>query len=432
MTELEDELRRAFAEHVASVPVASPTLANDVLRRGRQLRRRRHQAAASGFAAFVLTTAGLIAITWPTTGGHPSAVAPADVPPVEPAASVTPSATPVPMSASASMPALALPFDLVAGNQLRTMSGRAVTMPNQGPFERAYRDPTGYLLVEASGPKRKLWHVPQNSGDPKLIIASADSIAVSEDGTRVAWTDGRDMSFRLLTDPLPAKPSGSPSTSASALPPSAAPQARAVATASPSGSPQPRLPSEVKTTAPEIGVPVGFVGDAVLLAAPGPADGRTRYDLWWPAHGSYHPTWREFLGVYGTRAGGREVVVVRQDDKNGICVSAVEPAALNVERSACGVVDVVPQYGSLSPDGRWLVVARDDRMQAVDLTTVFDHPAKREWQLSSQVQDLVWVGDATVAVPLFGRAVVYLYPMSGDVGSVRYALPGDPVVFVPQ
>src|SRR5204862_4072810 len=119
MTDLEDELRRAFAEQVTTEPLMVPRSAEEVIRRGRQIRRRRRLIGTTTMSGCVLATATLIAFGWPhaqaQTGGHAAwwAGNPTTASAAPPASSAT---APEPRVASAQ------PFDLVSGHEVRTVA----------------------------------------------------------------------------------------------------------------------------------------------------------------------------------------------------------------------------------------------------------------------------------------------------------------------
>jgi hypothetical protein len=180
------------------------------------------------------------------------------------------------------------------------------------------------------------------------------------------------------------------------------------------------------TGAPADGGPVGFVGDAVLLADPGAGGGYSRHDLWFPARGDYRPTWASFFAVYGSRSAGNELVAARSTSRKDICISLVKVDGLAVEQGDCGLLEVLPYRGWVSPNGRWLVVADTRGAQVFDLSVKLRLGARLEWSVQNVRADAAWVDPDTIALHSAHRLVVL--PLRAPATAAEYVLPPDAVI----
>jgi hypothetical protein len=218
------------------------------------------------------------------------------------------------------------------------------------------------------------------------------SVAVAADGTgRMAWVDGSKMYYQETVAAL----------------------SRTVVQSQP-----------VQTDRPASGRPVGFVGDAVLLADPEPADRGPaqpeRHDLWFPDRGDYEPTWAPFFAVYGPRANSE--LVVAKHTKRNVCLAVVRMTTLKLNESECHYVDRAPNRGWVSPSGRWLVVADEHQAQMFDLFADWRTGAQVAWSVDRVGPDAAWLDRDTVALHT-STGVVVLSPFANE-RAVEYKVPG--------
>jgi len=214
------------------------------------------------------------------------------------------------------------------------------------------------------------------------------SVAVSTDGVgRMAWLAGSKMYYQETAVPVAAQV-------------------------------QP-----VETDRPAAGRPVGFVGDAVLLADLGPAEGPTspeRHDLWFPDRGDYVPTWATFFAVYGGRAGS-ELVVARRVEQR-VCLALARMDTLKMDTEGCHYIDRAPTGGWVSPSGRWLVVADEHQAQMFDLLAGWRAGAQVKWSVDRVGSDAAWLDRDTVALHT-SAGIVVLSPFAHE-KAVEYKVPG--------
>ncbi|GAA0911318.1 hypothetical protein GCM10009557_85620 [Virgisporangium ochraceum] len=280
-----------------------------------------------------------------------------------------------------------VPVDYVQSGWLYLRSGRSVRLP-AGTITQVQRAGDGFVVVEQSGAdQERAWYVNERTGAPVVVLDRVRSVAVSADGSgRVAWLDGSRMFYQETVVPI-----GRASTKAQA----------------------------VATDGPASGGPVGFVGDAVLLADLGPS-GPQRHDLWFPDRGDYVPTWAAFVAVYGVRASA-ELVVARQDRKS-VCLASVRMTNLTLDDSDCHRVDWLPIRGWVSPSGRWLVVADRKQAQMFDLFADWRTGAQVAWSVDRVGPEAAWLDRDTVALHT-STGVVVLSPFANE-KAVEYKVPG--------
>jgi hypothetical protein len=389
MTALEDALAAAFAERAAQALPVPVDLARRAIVNGR-VQRRRQLAGASAIAicAFVATALVVVggspdvietpAVTSPVAQASPSAEPLARKPPP---VTTGESASPVPMMAR-------IPVDFVTGGRLHLRDGRALTLALTAVVEQVYRAEAGFVVVETST-LRRAWFVDGTTGAQVMLFDKATWVAVAGDGSgRLAWVSGRDMYFRNSSQE--------------------AGQVR-------------------RTEAPADGGPIGFVGDAVLLADPvkGGA-GFGRHDLWFPAKGDYRPTWVDFFAVFGVRSGGRELVAARSTARKDICISFATIEDLVVQQAECDLLDQPPKRGWVSPSGRWLVVVDARGAQVFDLSVKRRTAARLGAVVQDVRADATWLDPDTVALHDADRLLVL--PMQGPGHATEYLLPADAVV----
>lgn len=374
MTALEDALAAALREHAEQRSPHVGDLAGRVIAAGRARRRRR---VGGGVAAAVIVcavvTASLVIIVGvqrPADDGSVFA-APGEY-----------------VAVSSPMPQVGadLPVDYVQEGWLYLRGGATLKLP-AGDVTQVQRAGAGFVVVAPGhgDGEQRAWYVAERGGAPVLVLDGVRSVAVAADGTgRMAWVDGAKMYYRE----------------------SAVPVARTVA--------QP-----VETERPESGRPVGFVGDAVLLADPGPAEPE-RHDLWFPDRGDYEPTWATFAAVYGGRGSG-ELVVAKRTKRN-VCLASVRISTLKLDESQCHYVDRAPGRGWVSPSGRWLVTADGHQAQMLDLSAGWRVGAQVAWRVDRVGPDAAWLDRDTVALHT-SSGVVVLSPFANE-KAVEYRVPG--------
>ena len=322
--ELEQALRDCLSYQAVDAPAAADP-AGSAVRRGRRIRRRRLAAAAACLTLVTAVATAAVSQLRPPPGRYLGPVVmgestPDHVPGDEPS---DPTGPPGQLTASAlaTIEASQPPVDVVVARELRAATGERVDLSSIGIVQRAHRAPGGWLVVAArpSG-KPTLWFVPL-AGAPRAVLSGVDAVVVAPGGERVAWRDGNQASFATVVGG--------------------------------------RLAGSGQTAAPAGTRPVGFVGAGVLMARDGAGGRRPGYDVWWPDRGSYTPVWTDSISaVYGSMADGRVLVgkatVVAGQPP---CLALVDAArGLAVAKTACTVAFSPEASGTVSPDGRWLVV----------------------------------------------------------------------------
>lgn len=376
MTALEDALKAALREHANRQAPEIGDLAARVIAAGRAQRRRR---MGGGLAAAVIVCAVITASLVIVVGAH----APVD----DGAVFAAPGSY---VAVSSPMPQVGadLPVDYVQAGSLYLRGGRVVKLPATD-VTQVQRAGDGFVVVARihGDQQQRAWYVNERTGAPAILLDRVRSVVVAADGTgRMAWVDGSKMYYQDTVATV----------------------SRTVVQSRP-----------VETDRPGSGNPVGFVGDAVLLADPGPAEPE-RHDLWFPARGDYEPTWASFLAVYGVRA-STELVVARKTKKN-VCLGFARMSTLKLAESGCHYVDRAPTRGWVSPSGRWLVVADEQQAQMFDLSTNWRTGAQVAWSVDRVGPDAAWLDRDTVALHT-STGVVVLSPFA-DEKAVEYKVPG--------
>ncbi|MEV6370346.1 hypothetical protein AB0L86_26020 [Micromonospora musae] len=315
--ELERAVRETFAQQVAAPRPGTADPAGAAIRRARRTQRKRTTTGlALAAVATVAVSAGIVQLgdvtrrpTQPPTvvlgdpsnqvrpEPLPSGTGGVDVPPVAPDAG---------------------PDVLFAGAILGA-DGERVAVAGIGPAERAQRLPenAGWLVIGApTTAGRTLWAVPRD-GTPQVLLDGADAITVATDGRQVAWRDGDEIAAAGLV--------------------------------------RTQLIAPVRTPAPAGAVPVGFVGNAVLVRLD-PA--RPGHALWSPATAPLDTgVDRITLNVYGALPDGRLVGQVSSKGTDQPCLALLDPSrTLTPIETACGPTLSRDGLGAVSPDGRWLLL----------------------------------------------------------------------------
>jgi hypothetical protein len=354
---LEDALRKTFAARVEpAAPLPDP--AGRAIRRGRALRRHRRLAGtALAVAATMAFTGGLAWVQqWRTgqSGGYAAVELDGPAAVVSATAGAEPSRPPSPVAPPG--------VDLLAGDQLWTVTGQRIPVPGGRPVDRAYRVPAGWLVNTGA----RSWLVRPDGVAVALPVG--DRWAVSEDGARVTYAVKETITLAAL-----------------------GPQGTTV------------LASAVVGAGV---VPVAFAGERVVLGLPGSAGKLERFGEWRPGQ-QYRASWlSEPLDVY--EAGG-SVVVALVPDRTGTCLTRLGTGTAGLRpgtRAACGIPLRGPrQAAAVSPDGRWLAVPEPNAVLLYDLDSVFDSPVVNASCRAPGDRDLAWedagqllVTDGTSAV----------------------------------
>jgi hypothetical protein len=343
--DLERELRACLAEQVAA-PAPPASQADAIIRRGnRTLRRRTVGSAVALVVATTLATVGVVQLGFgPSTPPKLSSLMAEPMLPTEgpvPGDSADPGGSSGPSVRDTRIAVSALQAEVVTGERLVPTTGPTISLKPVGPVSAAYGVSGGWLVTTAPAPAAtSVWYV-RRAGSPVKLLSDVDGLALSADGTRVAWG----KSGRLFLAEL----AGGALTT------------RVVAPA-------------------DGGSPVGFAGDSVLVRRPRVGVGSTdATELGvWTGAASRRPAWRaEASDAYGTLS-DRRTVVARLGDRSGAdgqrgCVGLLDAArSLAPQRRACGLPLSPVGPGWVSPDGHWLVAAgRNGRAVAVDLDDAF-------------------------------------------------------------
>lgn len=378
--DLEQALRRCLADHAAGRPrttgaVDTVDVADWAIRRARRHRRVRAGGAAA-FGICLLAAASVASgQVLPASGRAPTLLAEpaAPPPPVQTASPAPAAAAPLPLHGDLRRQPLAaappLPVDLVVAGELHTTDGRQVDL---GPIEavaQASRMSDGWLLVgeaPADDPA-EVWFVTPDA-PPKPVLTDVDAVAVDPAGSRIAWRHGAQLAVASLV----------------------------------SGE----LTNTTTSKAPEPGRPVGFAGDAVLLARDGDGNGRA-LGVWRPGQGGL-PRWTDSASaVYGALPDGRTVVAQVSDGGGRSCLALLDVAReLVTTRSACALPLTGDGRGAVSADGRWLVAngvadarsaSESELAMLVDLEKVFDDQVGSVREAGQRLTGAtVWADQVTV------------------------------------
>jgi hypothetical protein len=378
VTALEDALSAAFRERVDRPGPDVGALAERAIAWGRAYRVRRMGGLAAAVVLCAVVTAAFVMVV----GGAPGPLDHSTGTDLAAPGEYVAVSSPMPPSSSD------LPVDYVQEQWLYLRGGRSVRLPS-GNVTQVQRAGDGFVVVEQSqgDDDQRAWYVNERSGVPVMVLDNVRSVAVSTDGEgRMAWLAGSKMFYQET----------------------AVPAARFESTVQP-----------VETDRPVDGRPVGFVGDAVLLADPGPA-GPERHDLWFPDRGDYVPTWATFFAVYGGRASSE--LVVAKHVENRVCLALARMDTLKLDTEACHYVDRAPTRGWVSPSGRWLVVADEHQAQMFDLLAGWRSGAQVRWSVDRVGSDAAWLDRDTVALHT-SSGVVVLSPFAHE-RAVEYKVPG--------
>lgn len=362
--ELETALREMFARQSARLTVSADPV-QKVLRRARRIQRRR-TVVGTAAGAMVVVAATALAVQLPSHDASQSRSAFVSAP--WNASTTAPILGVVVDTDQPSRPVTPPPVDLVVAGTLHTTDGQVVDLSGIGDVVAATQAGDTWLVVtaDASG-GGGLWLVGDGT-NPQMLLSSVDEVVLAPDGRRVAWR--RDSQVFIAS--VNADRLGVTTSSA--------------------------VPADVRL--------LRFLGPGLLLNRVGGAGG---YDVWWPHRGLYQASWAETVtAVYGLMPDGRTVVGQIRSEANGQrCLALLDAEqGLSPVRTACSALLAVGEIGSVSPDGRWLVVsgdhatptpyARGRHALVIDLTTAFgEQPFAMplEFPLNG---DVAWIGMDTL------------------------------------
>ncbi|MCW6007538.1 hypothetical protein K1W54_23760 [Micromonospora sp. CPCC 205371] len=325
--DLERALRDSFASATAEVaPVRHADPASTAIRRAKRINRRRSIAGTALVAAATVAVAMGVIQLRPPAERHAGPAWVGDLYP-----SILRSGDPTPTrfdqpdsSDDMRRQELALgdelPVDVVVTSHLQTASGKVVDLAPLGTVTQAHRADGGWLMVGVQQTGRSaLWWVSPD-GSTRELLPPVEAVVLANDGLRVAWLDGA----RLFS--------------------------ASVVRGEVSGAQQ--------SAALTQGLPVSFLGRAVLMARTRDS-GADEYAVWWPDGGeTFKPTWNgTTVGIYGPLPDGHTVVgQVMQGQGERACLALLDARnALTVLKTACATRLKRDGAGTVSPDGRWLV-----------------------------------------------------------------------------
>lgn len=342
-TGVTDDLERALRDCLSGAagkagdayPIRNDDRVGTAIRRGRRVQRRRSAVGTALVAA--ATALAAVGVTQAVAAPHRYA-GPAWI--GDPTPEIE-RVDPAPLSPSPELPELAVgqrpAVDVVVSGGLRTASGKVVDLAALGQVTQVHEAEGGWLVVGGQTEDGlALWYVDQNGGQRK-VLPQAKAMVLGPDGERVAWVDGaRLFSARVVKGQVAAAK---------------------------------------QVTAPPQGMPVSFVGSAVLMARS--HDGTLdAYAVWWPDRGAFQPSWNESaVTIYGPMPDGTTVVgQVAQQPDHAACLALLDASkALSVVKTACATRLAEHGAGTVSPDGRWLVAdaATTDLALLIDLGSAF-------------------------------------------------------------
>jgi hypothetical protein len=367
-----EDLERALRETLSRAAdpahaVAGHDPGGRAIRKGRRINRRRSiVGTVMVVAATAAATVGVVTLNpgdqryaGPAWVADPDPPVNQSMPAVEPTTAV-----PAPLGTLGTdvMSAADVPVDLVVATQLRTSAGTAIMLPQVGTVTQAHEATKGWLVVgvpPAGG--ATLWYVGPD-GSSLQVLPAVDAVALAPDGRRVAWRDSARL-FSAVVD-------------------------------------QGTLKDAMQTSAPSEGLPVSFVGQGVVMARTASGAEQAGFDVWWPRRGvSYTPAWKAGTSeIYGPLPDGRTVVgQVAAEAGDAPCLALLDAAdALSVIKTACALQLNPRGFGTVSPDGRWLVADGAGRARLVDLRVVFDGKASAADAGPELTDQAAWASDDTL------------------------------------
>ncbi|MBX7269266.1 hypothetical protein KIF24_26770 [Micromonospora sp. Llam7] len=309
--ELEGAVREALSRRVAIARAVPGDAAGAAIRRANRIQRRRTLAGVSLAAvAIVLVGAGSIQLraNQPPAGGAVMIGDP-DRPPV--------GTRSIPPGPDTETPLAEV--DLVFGETIATAQGRRVPLHGTGVLERAHRLTDGHGWLAVGAPTlvgRFLWSVGPD-GTAQVLLAGADEIVLDREGRQVAWKQGTVLAAAGIVNG--------------------------------------ELAGTVRAEAPAEAMPLRFVDGAVLVKL---ASDRPGHVLWRLSPGPLDQgTDRASLRVFDALPDGRLVGEVAAGPGQPACLTVLDPARnLAPAQPDCGPRLGGDGQGTVSPDGRWLLV----------------------------------------------------------------------------
>jgi hypothetical protein len=222
----------------------------------------------------------------------------------------------------ATIPLPTLGVSVIVDDRLVLPDGTNITIPGSTKLWSGYQTRDGWLLQDNGG----LWLVKLDHSVHRLI--ETGSVAVAPDGRRFAWSTATTLSVGHLAA-------------------------------------NDTLVTDQTVPAPTDGIPYRYTGTAVILGG-GCCDGVSKYDVWIPANGRYVPSWTATTNVRGidaVRPGTSHLIGTIQGPAGGkdLCMAELDPAtSLRATWTACGVVQLRIDDGTVSPDGHWAAVRTTD------------------------------------------------------------------------
>jgi hypothetical protein len=376
---IEDALRETFAAHAGQGPQdvvgdhARRRAEAAMLRAARTRQRRAMGSALAGVLIVALVSlATFQAVTSRARSESPILNADGDRGAASPAEHPDANADPSPET-----PETPMPIEMVSGGEIykEDKTTLHLSLPDKSQPESIYKATDGYLVIVALQSAGQQLLLLDGRGNQKVLLPSVQRIVVSPSGDRVAWLLGDTLSVASRrTD-------------------------------------QPALDQPQEIPAPAQSEPVAFIGANVVL-------GRTKvdgtgsdgFDLWYPDHQAYVPSWDpDVLRILGARKDGKAVYAqVRGDDDSTMCLAVLLPAQpFSITDERCGLPLPDSVDGGMSPDGHWLAypVAGSAQVAVLDVTSLGDAPKPRLVNLKSNCSRVFWVGDNSLVVDAGGRFV---------------------------
>jgi hypothetical protein len=384
---IEDALRETFAAHAGQGPQdvagdhAQGRAQAAMLRAARIRQRRAMGSALAGVLIVALVSlATLQAVTSRARTQGPSVNAAGDLGESSPAVAPEPtSGGQFPTATDSPMP-----IEMVSNGEIykEDKTTLHLSLPDKGQPESIYKATDGYLVIVALPTTGQQLLLLDGQGNQKVLLPSVQRIVVSPSGDRVAWLDGTTLAVANRRADRPA------------------------------------LDQAQQITAPAQSAPVAFIGANVVLSrSKVDGSGIDGFDLWYPDHKSYAPSWDpDVLRVLGPRKDGKALYAqVRSDDDSTMCLAVLLPAQpFSVIDQRCGLPLPDGVDAGISPDGHWLAypVAGATQVAVLDLDSLPDAPKPRLVDLKAGCSRVFWVGDNSLVVDT-GSQFVAIDPRQG-------------------
>lgn len=376
---IEDALRETFAAHAGEGPqdvvgdLAQRRAEAAMLRAARIRQRRAMGSALAGVLIVALVSlATFQAVTSRARTDAPAINADGDRGEASPAVAPDPTSDEAPEASDPPMP-----IEMVSGGEIykEDKTTLHLSLPEKSQPESIYKATDGYLVIVALQTTGQQLLLLDGRGNQKVLLPSVQRVVVSPSGDRVAWVLGDTLSVaNRRTD-------------------------------------QPALDEAQEIPAPAQSEPVAFIGANVVLGRTKvDGSGSDGFDLWYPDHKAYEPTWdADVLRVLGPRKDGRALYAqVRSDDDSTMCLAVLLPAQpFSITDERCGLPLPDSVEGGISPDGHWLAypVAGAAQVAVLDVSSLGDAPKPRLVSLKAACSRVFWVGDNSLVVDAAGQFV---------------------------